>query len=172
MKVELKFGLLGGAAVSAWLVVASLVGFQLQRFEVVKYSGGIGLGVLAVFLWLGIKAARTCSADGSHTLEQGWKCGTLIALIAAVVTAVFKFAYNHLLHPGWIEKAIAWERERMLAAGAAEKTIARMESGFRAANLDLYLFTFGIVETVVFSTFIALALAAILRRDPAASSPP
>ncbi|MBM3877238.1 MAG: DUF4199 domain-containing protein [Verrucomicrobia bacterium] len=172
MKVELKFGLLGGAAVSAWLLVASLVGFQLQRFEVVKYSGGLGLALLAVFLWLGIKAARARAAHGALSLEQGWKCGTLTALIAAVVAALFKFAYNHVIHPGWIEKAIAWERERMLAAGAAEKTIARMESGFRAANLDLYLFTLGIAETVIFSTFIALALAAILRRDPAASPTP
>jgi len=164
MKLELKFGLLAGAAVSAWLLVTSLVGFHTQRLEVVKYSDTLGLAVLAAFIGLGLKSARARSPDGSLTLEQGWKAGTLIALVSAAVSALFKVAYNHFINPGWVEKAIEWERARMQASQVAEAKIVRMETFLRTTNGDLFLVTLGIVGTVALGTFIALAISAVMKR--------
>lgn|GEM_PF-1451894 len=177
MKPELKFGLLSGAAVSVWLLATSLAGFHFQRLEVVKYSGTLSLVVLAGFIRFALKSARDRAPDGALTLEQGWRTGTLIALVSASVSALFKVAHNHVLNPGWVEKAIAWERARMEAQQAAPRKIERMETFLRTTNGDLFLVTFGILDTVVLGTFIALGLAASMKRPPrgqedGAASPP
>ncbi|MBI3875156.1 MAG: DUF4199 domain-containing protein [Verrucomicrobia bacterium] len=166
MKPELKFGLTGGAAVSAWLLVASLVGFHTQQLALVKYSDTTSLAVLAGVIYLALKSRRARSQD-CLTLEQGWKTGTLIALVSGAIAALFKVAYNHVVNPGWVEKAIQWETARMKAANAPEQKIASMETYLRATNSDFFLVTLGIAGTVVLGTFIALALAFALQRKPA-----
>jgi len=162
MKTFIKFGLWTGIISGLWglvsfTVVGSLnnVAFHghIPATQIRSYSGLFSIIILAVGIYLGLKQARTRNSN-NLTYGQAVKTGALIAIVTAVVVAVFTWLYCTVINPGYTEFMVQDCQRTMTAAGKSPAEIAQCVESTRkefstAAQVGQALIGQAVVGTVV-----------------------
>jgi uncharacterized membrane protein len=124
MRLELKYGLIGGLAFILWEMGEYLLGFHDIKIQLLPLVSLFSIFVPFVVIFFGILAKRKWNPGAYLTLRDGIKTGLMIALIMALVSAVFFFVYTSYIHPEFIENRTELMRkslyDKLLAGGQAE----------------------------------------------------
>jgi hypothetical protein len=122
MQTFIRYGLRTGIVSGLWgLVSFTVVGWLntaafhdgIPATQIRSYSGLFSLIILALGIYLGLKAARTRNGGGL-TYGQAVKTGIGIALVTAILVASFTWFYCAVLNPGYAD-FMAQDVQRSLA---------------------------------------------------------
>ncbi len=163
----MKWGLITGMVYVIFSLLNNMLGLQ--------EGGGFSmLGMLSntlVFLgtlvtvYLGVKEIRDTQLGGFLTFGQGFKSGMGIALIAALVSAVFSYIYLALIDPDFISKLMAateaqWEKQNM---PEDQMDVARKYMGYMMNPFIISLIA--MVSVIFWGLIKSLITAALLKVD-------
>src|SRR6267142_892662 len=121
MKPQLKYGLILGLAISAYIMTAHLLGFYTTNMQAGAYADIAVTLVPIAILFLAIREKRR--HQGSLTVLQGISIGLLVVLISYPISTAFLWIYHHYINPNWFEYVIAYERDKMAQAGSDARMI-------------------------------------------------
>ena len=166
-KTVLTFGLIAGAIVSLFMVLALVFKDQIgfDRGEIVGYTSMV---VAFLFIYFGVRAYRDNVAGGTVSFGRGVAVGALIAVLASLCyVATWEVIYYNFA-PDYIEKYREHVISKARAAGESEAAIAE-----KTAKMDrlveLYknpalnaAFTF--LEPLPVATIVVLVSAGVLSR--------
>ena len=164
MKIEIKYGVISGGSVCAWVLAEYFLGFHNQQLALGKISGYLATAIPVVVLYRALKEKRDQQADGELETPAGVRSGLAISAIAAMITTPFLYAYKHFINPGWMENALEFERAQMVRAGASPELIERKLAAFNVLNSDGIQIVTGLLGTVVMGLAISLIITSFLNR--------
>ena len=133
MKTFIKYGLWTGVVSGLWgLVSFTVVGLlnesafhgSIPAAQIRSYSGLFSIIILALGIYLGLRQARTRN-ENSLTYGQAVKTGALIAVVTAIVVAVFTWLYCRAINPGYAEFMVQDCQRTMTIAGKSPVEIAK-----------------------------------------------
>ena len=168
MKIELKYGVISGAGVCAWVLVEYFLGFHNQHLALGKITGYLATVIPVVALFRALKERRDQQPDDDLATGDGVKAGLIISAIAGVITTAFFWAYKHYINPGWMEKALEFEKAQMAKAGASAEMIDRKVAAFNALHSDEIQIVTGLIGTLVMGLAISLVITSILKKKTSA----
>ena len=164
MRLDLKFGLIIGAGVSAWILGEFLLGFHTTRLEIGEYSGYFSSLVPLAGLFVMLRRLRDASPTGRLSVIPALWYGVIASTVAALVVYAFLVLYNQVINPDWLQHALEWKTARMRAAGMAEADIRQELNFYRNMNSPFGLLLSTLAGYMLMGAFISLLLAVVLRR--------
>jgi hypothetical protein len=170
VKTEIKYGIGAGLGVCGWVLLQFLLGFHTTRLEYGRWTNQLSLFILIGCWFFMLRTKRDRDFSGSLTFGQGFKAGLVASVLAAVIITGFSLLYNHVINPGWMQRAMDWEISRLRAAGAPASEIAGQTAAFQSFSTVGSQVINGIVGTVLMGMIIAVIITMMLRRPPAAGS--
>jgi hypothetical protein len=168
MKPEIKYGLLTGAGVCAYILIEYLLGFHNEHVEIGKYSGYFSSVIPLVFLYIAIRHRRDKLQGGKLGFLEGMQSGFLVSAVAALIITLFMLVYNHYINPGWMELAMAREKEQMIREGYSQVAIETKLNEFRNSSSDSMLLLFGMPMIVGMGLIFSAVISMVLRKAAAA----
>jgi hypothetical protein len=170
MKAFVKYGLWTGIISGLWgLVSFTVVGWlnnsafhgSIPATQIRSYSGLFSLIILALGIYLGLKQTRTRNGN-SLTYSQAVKTGIGIAVITAVLVAIFTWLYCTIINPGYADFMAQDVQHSMTSAGkstaeiaqAAEATRKEFSTGAQVAQALIGQVVVGTLLTLIFGLFL------------------
>ncbi len=137
-------------------------GFQTEKLATGQYLQWLGLAIMGVVLWLGIKAVRDEKADRTMTYGQCVGTGVLISLYSGLMTAFYTFIHFTFINTGFADYTIALTREKWAARGLTQaqmegaEAITRkmLQPGVQAILGVLFAVLIGLVLSLIISAFV------------------
>lgn len=164
INLEIKYGLIIGLGVAAWIMLEFALGFHGRNIQIGQYSGYVAGIIPIVALWFAVGEKREKFYGGSMTIMQGLKMSFLISLLAGVIMAVFMFIYIQYINPAFIEYGLELQIEALRQQGLTEDEIQA------AATFTLGLLTAPVQAAGAFlggllqGTFIGFIITLIRRK--------
>jgi len=180
MKTKITYGLILASVGIVLRLISFLLGYETDKAGSITFVS-IMLGVMSfaawcVLIWLGIRAVRDERPDQCLTYGQGLGAGVIIALVAAVVGAVYVLIHITVINPNFVENALEMTRQKMAERGLPEE---QMEMALKITRFTMHpaiLAVGGFIGSMVLGTVVSLIAAAIVKRapqpQPAAQVPP
>ena len=157
MRAELKYGLVAGLLMSAWMLVEHLCGLHTVHLGAAQYTGVVGDIIPIVMLYLLLKHQLTALQRYWLPVWEGMLYGLAASLAAALVFYIFINAYKFFLNPGWVDLQLEWRVAQLRAAGTVEPDIQRKIVSLRYAYGPV-----GLALTVPVFTLVGAGFAALL----------
>lgn len=133
MKTFVKYGLWTGIisglwglvsfTIVSWLNAAAFNG-SIPATQIRSYSGLFSIIILALGIYFGLKQARIRNGN-RLTYGQAVKTGIPIAIVTAVVVAVFTWLYCTIINPGYTEFMVQDCQRTMTAAGKSPAEVVQ-----------------------------------------------
>jgi hypothetical protein len=168
-KIVFTNGIIAGVIVSLMLAISH----PLIENGTLNYDNGMIIGYASMVIALSviffaIKSYRDQHRGGSITFGQGFKLGILIALIAAVIYALFWEVYYNTVAPDYLDNYTTHYLNKLKQDGANESEVAaaraQMESFNELYKNPLVRFAYTLLEILPVGIVITLVSAAILRK--------
>lgn len=166
MRPELKYGLISGVGVCAWIMGEYLLGFHTTRLEVGAYTGYFSCLIPLATLFLLLKDKRDQAPDGRLNYWPALKSGLHAAFISGAIVYGFMVVYNHFINPGWLDLALDWRVARLRTDGIAETAIREEIKLYRQLNSPVGCLISIVAGTTVMGGIFSLGLTLLLRRRP------
>lgn len=174
MSTVVKWGLITGMVYVVFSLISNMMGMNQGG------GGGMGLNflILAVLtvatfftIFLGVKETRE-DTNGYITLGQAFMTGFKIALIAALISAVFTILYGYLIDPDLSEKILSGAEEQWDEMNVPEENRDTMRkwSGYMAN--PVVLAAISLVSVIFWGVIKSLVAGLILKKDPPVVIPP
>lgn len=109
----LKNGLYFGLASIALGVITYVMGISLKQTIIL---GLLGLVIMAVFIVLGIKQFKN-ENSGFLSIGQAIKIGIGIALVGAVISAVYNIIFRTIIDPDYVLQMVEMQKTQMAEYG-------------------------------------------------------
>jgi Protein of unknown function (DUF4199) len=175
MKTCALYGFISTLAGAFLVLILYFAGFHSDpaKLGAAKVVGGFGsLAIAIACTVLGVRARREEKAASE---EFGYAAtlwaGVLISAVAAVLGAIFTYAYHAFINPGFSQILLQDAMSKMEAKGLSGDQLDKIESFnrilFSPAAMALIALIFGFIGGVI----ISLIVAAFLKR-PAPAQPP
>lgn len=143
MKPELKYGLIAGGAMSAWMLVEFQLGLHTTRIAFGHYTAWVTDLIPVVMLYFLLKHRFALLQKDWVPAWQGMLYGLLASVTFALVFYIFLNLYQYFVNPAWVDYQLEWKVARLRAAGAAETEIRQQIVALRQAygpvGLALYV---------------------------------
>ncbi len=139
-------------------------GFETEKLATGQYVGWLGLVLMIVILFLGIKAVREESPGKYLSYGKGLGSGVLISLYSSLMSAVYNFIHLKFINTQFADYQMElvhakWEKAGMSSAQMDQaEGVARMMMGPTVQAI------FTLIGGVCIGLIISLILAAILKR--------
>lgn len=169
MTSTIKHGLITGTivgifAIASFSIVNSLntsYGWGMQPAHIRGVCGLLTILILATGIYLAMQAVKR-EQSGKLLYGQALKTGMLVAVITAVLTALFGFIYCEFINPGYAQYMVAEAQKAMVAAGetkqqmaADSKTVAaEYSTGMQVVEALVGQFVVGTVVSLIMGLFI------------------
>ena len=147
--------------VVGWLNIAAFHG-NIPATQIRSYSGLFSLIILALGIYFGLKQARARNGN-SLTYRQTVKTGIPIAIITAVLVAIFSWFYCAVLNPGYADFMVRDVQRSMAAAGKSPADIVRAADSARKEFSTGAQVAQALIGQAVAGTLITLILGLFLR---------
>jgi len=164
-KYEIKYGILTGSGICFWILLEFLLGFHTDKMNIGEYSIYFVVIIPLITIYMGIKEKRDGILNGSISISGGLKTGLMISLIAAVITAVFIVVYFNFIDPGFFERGIAYNAEKLLMQKKTGYEITEKLRDIKAAFSFVNQLLFGILGTVGTGFIITVIYSLVLRKN-------
>jgi uncharacterized membrane protein YhaH (DUF805 family) len=172
MSITLKWGLITGMVYVIYLLGSTMLGLS---------ENGMGAGMLgglfitvATFIpiFFGVKEIRDEERNGYLTLSQGFISGLKIALIAAVINALFMALYMTVINPGFIDMILAKTEEQWVEMNMSDEQIEQSKKWTGYFMNPVFFTATSLVVTIMMGMVKGLVSGLILKKDPPISMPP
>jgi len=146
-------------------------GFQTEKLAMGQYFQWLGLVIMAVVLWLGIKAACDEKPDRPMTYGQRVGTGVLISLYSGLMGAVYTFIHFTFINTGFADYTIALTREKWAAKGLTQAQMEGAEAITRKMLQPGVQAILGVFFAVLIGLILSLIISALVKpkRQAAAS---
>jgi hypothetical protein len=163
VNIATKYGLIQGVLAFIVFLVPTLTHIK-QNWE----TAVVGPALLAVLMILAHQEFKR-THKGMMTYPTGLGSGTLLAIIAAVVTSILVYVYVKYINHGYIAAAIATQRaalqQRGLTGEQAQQAMAITSAILTPAGIVVY----SLIVGVIVGFLIALVVSIFTQRgDPRA----
>jgi len=142
----MKYGLLAGIGMTAWLVLAPALGFPGPHIGLAQYVEWGGAVILVVALWRMLRWQVLAPERRWLPVWLGLLHGLYTSLIAAIGFYIAYSLYLRFVHPDFPDLYLEWRVAQMRSAGIAEENIRTMAGEYRwstsAVGLPLTLVAF------------------------------
>ena len=172
MSTKLTYAVILTVCQAVFSLLMFLLGFQTDKMAAGQYFQYLGMVISLVILWLGIKAVREKSPDQSLTYGQGVGAGTVISLYSGLLSAVYTYLHFKFINPSFFEYQMELMRTKWVAAGLSDTQIENASAMMRKFSGPGITAIAVPILALIFGVIISLILAAILKREPAAATPP
>lgn len=153
-------------------LILYFTGFQTEKLAVGQYFQWLGLVIMAVVLWMGIKAVRDEKPDQGLTYGQGLGAGVLISLYSSLMSAVYVYIHFSFINTEFADYQMEIVRAKWATMGMGEAQMEQAEGMARKFMGPL----FQTIITPFAGTFVGLVfsliIAAILKRAPGPAAAP
>jgi amino acid transporter len=165
--VGIKYGLICGLVYIIVGLISIVFGQEMQSNWI--------LGILVVLvtvvgsffvIFYGVKEYRDTVNGGALTTGEAVKLGALIALIAAIMAALFNLLYHYVIDPEYMERMLASGRETLEERGMTDEQIESAMKWTVMSQNPLLGAAFGLVWTSLCGLIKGLISGAILKQDP------
>ena len=146
-------------------------GFQTEKLATGQYLQWLGLVIMAVVLWLGIKAACDEKLDRPMTYGQRVGTGVLISLYSGLMGAIYTFVHFTFINTGFADYTIALTREKWAAKGLTQAQMEGAEAITRKMLQPGVQAILGVFFAVLIGLILSLIISALVKpkRQAAAS---
>jgi Protein of unknown function (DUF4199) len=175
MKTCSLYGFILALAGALLTLALYFLGFHSDpaKLTAAKWIGGLGgLAIGITFTVLGVRARR---AEVPESEEFGYGralgAGVLLSLVSSFLSAVFAYAYNAFINPGFTEIMLQDAMDKAQAKGVSGAQLDQVEKFTRlmmgpgAQGVTTLIFGF------IFGFIISLVVAAFLKRAAPAGPP-
>jgi len=145
-------------------------GFQTEKLATGQYLQWLGLVIMAVVLWLGIKAVRDEKPDRTMTYGQRVGTGVLISLYSGLMGAVYTFIHFTFINTGFADYTITLTREKWAAKGLTQAQMEGAEAITRKMLQPGVQAILGVFFAVLIGLILSLIIAALVKPKPQAAA--
>lgn len=145
-------------------------GFQTEKLATGQYLQWLGLVIMAVVLWLGIKAVRDEKPDRTMTYGQRVGTGVLISLYSGLMGAVYTLIHFTFINTGFADYTIALTREKWAAKGLTQAQMEGAEAITRKMLQPGVQAILGVLFAVLIGLVLSLIIAALVKHKPQAAA--
>ncbi len=125
-QIVLKFGLIAGAILSAFML-GSIPFMEQIGFEYGMVVGYTSMVLAFLMIYFGVRAYRDGTHGGQITFGRALQVGLLITFVAsACYVATWQFVY-HKITPDFMDKYAAYQTNKARESGASPEAIAAQE---------------------------------------------
>lgn len=149
--LELRWGLMIGAANMVWLYLSYYLGMHDRGLGSIQIMGLISV-IISVFGYLLALKALMKKFPETRFLE-GIRSGAIIAGVVAIFAAVAQVGYFKIINPGWTDHMVALTRSFYLESGLSENEASEYAEGAKK--------TFGLASYMVQAALGALIIGMI-----------
>jgi len=170
-KVTLTFGLLAGAIVSAFMVIALAL---YEKTGTIFNNMLVGYATMVIALsmiFFGIKSYRDNYQNGAIRFWKGFQLGLLIALIASLMYAITWEAYIQTRPAGaasfmdkYVDSQINKMKEKGASSAEIDQMVKRMDTMKEMYKNPVIRFGMTLMEILPVGIIITLISAAVLRK--------
>jgi len=122
MKIHIRFGLITGLSVSAWLLISffliKALGAAPEKSRAL--AGLFSILILICGIWLGLKETKKRN-DGKLPYKTAVLTGIKISLITALIVALYSLLYCTLINPGFGDYMAQLKEKELLNAGISQQ---------------------------------------------------
>ncbi|MFI5161814.1 MAG: DUF4199 domain-containing protein [Sphingobacteriales bacterium] len=170
MKPTYKYGIITGIMVglfaigffSAFNWFNTQYRWGIQAANVRGISGLLTIIIQATGIYFSMAGVKQ-SQSGKITYGQSFKAGLTVAIITALITALFGFIYCTIINPGYVEYMVNEARKSMIAAGKSSKQISNDVVGIRWQFSTTGQVVQALVAQTVVGTIISLLMAIFIE---------
>ncbi len=166
--IVFTYGLIAGAIVSIWLVVALAIGMDNLGGDMGMVYGFSAMIIAFAFIFIAIKKYRE-QHDDLITFPKGFMIGLYISLVASTIYVVTWLISYYYFVPDFTEVYTSHVLEQLKhdGASAAElaKKTAEMEQFKEMYKNPLVVILYTYIEILPVGLLISLISAAILKRN-------
>jgi len=145
-------------------------GFQTEKLATGQYLQWLGLVIMAVVLWLGIKAACDEKLDRPMTYGQRVGTGVLISLYSGLMGAIYTFVHFTFINTGFADYTIALTREKWAAKGLTQAQMEGAEAITRKMLQPGVQAILGVLFAVLIGLVLSLIISALVKPKPQAAA--
>lgn len=141
-------------------------GFQTEKLATGQYFQWLGLVMMFVILWLGIKAVREESPQQAMSYGKGVGTGTLISLYSGLMSSIYSYIHFKFVNPDFADYQMAMIRPKWEAAGMGEAQMDQAEKITRSMMGPGVQAVLTPIFVVIIGLICSLIIAAFLKRKP------
>jgi len=139
-------------------------GYETEKLAVGQHAGWLGLVLMIVILYLGIKAVREESPGKYISYGKALGAGVLISLFSSLMSAVYNFIHLKFVNTQFVDYQMELIKLKWEKAGMSAAQMEQAEGFTRAMMGPVGAAIFTVVMGVVIGLVLSLILAAILKR--------
>jgi len=175
MKTCALYGFISALAGAFLVLILYFLGFHSDpaKLGTAQAIGTIaGLAIVIVVIALGVKARREeVPAEEEFGYGATLRAGVLISLVAAILSAIFTYAYHAFINPGFSNILVQDAVGKMEAKGISGAQLDKIESFDRVIFSPVAMAAIALIMGFIIGVIISLIVAAFLKR-PAPAQPP
>lgn len=165
MKPSVKCGIITGIAVGLFVITCfsifnwlnSQLNWGMQPATIRGLSGLLTIVIQGTGIFLSMKGTKAAQ-NGQLNYGQAVKAGVTVAVITALITALFGFIYCTVINPGYADYMVNEARRAMIASGKSAKQIAD-----ELVNVTREFSTAGqVIEALVAQTVVGTIISLIM----------
>ena len=155
----LKYGIIGGFV----LIVLSLIAYLLDMSEssIIRV---LQFAILVVIVVVAIKAHRDNDLNGTMSYGRGLGVGTLTALFASLVVAVYMFIFLNFIDTGFIDEQIENSRREMIERDMSDEEIEQAMNMTKMFLSPVWLTVITVITNTFFGFITALIASAFIKK--------
>jgi hypothetical protein len=164
MSTKFTYALIMTVCGALFNLLMYFTGFQTEKLASGKYFQWLGLVMIFVVLWLGIKAVRDEAPTKGMSYGRAVGTGTLIAFYSGLMSAIYSFIHFKFINTEFADYQLAIIRQKWEAAGMAEAKMDQAEKFTRAMMSPVAQAIMTPFFVTLIGVLCALIIAAFLKR--------
>ncbi|WP_088324786.1 DUF4199 domain-containing protein [Polaribacter tangerinus] len=146
-------------------IVINLVMYAMGMHLDPHWSVGLLTGVLFIgFIIYGIKQFKTANG-GFLSWGQGVKIGVGIAVLAALVGAIYQYVFNTFIEPDFMSQMMEVQNQKMLDQGLTEEQIEAANEMSKSFQSPTMIAAFGIIGSAIGGFIVAAIAGAVMKKS-------
>lgn len=164
MSTKFLYALILSISGAVFNLLMYFTGFQTEKLATGQYVQWLGLIIMVVVLFLGIKAVREESAHKAMSYGKGVGTGVLISLYSGLMSSVYSFVHFKFVNTEFADYQLTMIRAKWEAAGMGEAQMEQAEKMTRAMMGPVAQAILTPIFVTIFGLICALIIAAFLKR--------
>jgi high-affinity Fe2+/Pb2+ permease len=164
MSTKFTYALILSVCGALFNLLMYFTGFQTEKLATGQYFQWLGIVMMFVVLWLGIKAVRDEAPAKGMSYGRAVGTGTLIALFSGLISAGYSFVHFKFVNTEFADFQIAMLRTQWEARGLAEAQMEQAEKFTRAMMGPVAQAILTPIFVTLFGLVCSLIIAAFLKR--------
>ncbi len=164
IKDKNQFTLTSGAILGGLQLVWLIILFLTNKLSGSPMSSMLWV-IVAVFLYLNLKAYRDLSNNGVISYGASVKQGVKLSVLAGVFVGAFYFVLIKFLDPNFIANMIIEMEEAYLNAGIPENMIEDMSQIMETGITAWTMFFYGLLNNIINGLIISLIVSIFIKKS-------